>query len=161
LLRTDGPTALIFSRQSLPILDRSKFPPAKGLQRGAYVLWQSGDGIPDVILIATGSEVHIALDAARKLASQGIRTRVVSMPSWELFDQQPANYREKVLPFKVRARVAVEAGIKLGWEHYVGTEGAVVGMDSFGASAPAQVLYEKFEITVDAVVGKAKELLRE
>jgi len=159
LLRTNGPTALIFSRQGLPILDRSKFPPAKGLQRGAYILWQSRDGIPDVIIIATGSEVHIALDAAKKLASECIKTRVVSMPSWELFDQQPANYREKVLPSEVRARVAVEAGIKLGWEHYVGTGGAVVGMESFGASAPAEVLYEKFGITADAVVALAKELL--
>jgi transketolase len=159
LLRTDGPTALIFSRQSMPTLDRSKLPPAKNLQRGAYTLWQPGHGTPDVILLATGSEVHIALEAAKKLAAQCIQARVVSMPSWELFDAQPENYREKILPSAVKTRVAVEAGIKLGWEHYVGTEGAVVGMEGFGASAPGSVLYEKFGITADVVVARAKELL--
>ncbi len=134
-------------------------PPAKGLQRGAYTLWQSGHSTPEVILIGTGSEVPIALEAAKKLAAECIKARVVSMPSWELFDQQPANYREKVLPSAVRARVAVEAGITLGWEHYVGIDGAVVGMEDFGASAPAQVLYEKFGITADTVVAQAKALL--
>lgn len=159
LLRTDGPTALIFSRQSLPVLDRVKFPPAKELQHGAYILWGSGDATPEVILIGTGSEVHIALEAAQKLAAEGIKTRVVSMPSWELFDAQPENYRKKVLPDEVKARVAIEAGIKLGWEHYVGREGAIVGMESFGASAPGPVLYEKFGITPDAVVARVKEML--
>jgi transketolase len=158
LLKTDGPTALIFSRQSLPVLDRSKFPPAKGLHRGAYTLWQSGHGTPDVILIATGSEIHIALEAAKKLTAESIQARVVSAPSWELFDAEPENYREKVLP-SATPRIAVEAGIKLGWEHYVGIKGAVVGMEGFGASAPAPVLYEKFGITADAVVAQAKSLL--
>ncbi len=160
LLRRSQPTALIFSRQSLPLLDRSNFAPAKGLQRGAYALWQSGHGSPDVILIATGSEVHIALEAAQKLGTEGIQARVVSMPSWELFDRQPEGYRKKVLPLEVKARVAVEAGIKLGWEHYVGAEGAIIGMEGFGASAPGPVLYEKFGITAEAVMAQAKALLK-
>jgi transketolase len=142
-------------------LDRTKLGPAKGLHRGAYTLWQSGDGMPHVILIGTGSEVHIALEAAQKLAAEGIETRVVSMPSWELFDAQPENYRKKVLPAEVKARVAVEAGIKVGWEHYVGMEGAIVGMEGFGASAPGPILYEKFGITPDAVAAQAKALLRQ
>jgi transketolase len=156
---TDGPTALIFTRQGLPILDRSEYPSAENLHRGAYVLWQSVDGTPEVILIGTGSEVHIALEAGKKLAGEDVKVRVVNMPSWELFDQQPAEYRESVLPSAVRARVAVEAGIKLGWERYVGLDGASVGMESFGASAPGPVLYEKFGITADNVVTQAKALL--
>jgi transketolase len=113
-----------------------------------------------VILIGTGSETHLALEAGKQLAAEGIRARVVALPSWELFDRQPQKYREGVLPLDCKARVAVEAGIKLGWEHYVGLEGAIVGMEDFGASAPAQVLYEKFGITVDAVIQAAKGLLR-
>jgi transketolase len=113
-----------------------------------------------VIIIGTGSETHLALAAGKALAAEGIRARVVALPSWELFDAQPKKYRESVLPRDCKARVAVEAGIKLGWEHYVGLEGAVVGMEGFGASAPAPVLYEKFGITVEAVVRSAKELLR-
>jgi transketolase len=157
---THGPTALIFSRQGLPVLDRSAYPAAGNLQRGAYVLWESSRGSPDVILIGTGSEVHIALEAGKKLAAEGVKVRVVAMPSWELFDQQPADYRESVLPPEVRARVAVEAGIKLGWEHYVGLDGVVIGMESFGASAPGPVLYEKFGITAENVVAQAKVLLQ-
>jgi transketolase len=164
LRRREGPTALIFSRQGLPILNRTKFPPAGELHRGAYTLWQSREGRPDVILIATGSEVHIALEAAKilsaeKPAADEICVRVVSMPSWELFDAQPEEYRRSVLPPDISARVAVEAGITLGWEHYVGTEGAIVGMDRFGASAPGPVLYEKFGITAQAVAAKTKEFL--
>jgi transketolase len=113
-----------------------------------------------VIVIGTGSEVHIALEAGRQLASEGTSVRVVSMPSWELFDKQPVDYRDQVLPPEVKARVAVEAGIKLGWERYVGLEGAVVGMDGFGASAPGQVLYEKFGITPAVVVDQARALLQ-
>jgi transketolase len=159
ILRKKGPTALIFSRQKLPILNRAAFPPAEELHRGAYILWQPEEGQPDVILIATGSEVHIALAAAKILMADGINARVVSMPSWELFDAQPANYRRKVLPSEIKARVAVEAGIKLGWEHYVGTAGGIVGMKSFGASAPGPVLYEKFGITPEAVVAQTRKLL--
>jgi transketolase len=159
LLNSDGPTALIFTRQKLPVLDRTELASAEGLQRGGYVLWQSDDGKPDVILIGTGSETHIALEAGKKLAAEDVRVRVVSLPSWELFDRQPADCRESVLPSAVRARVAVEAGIKLGWERYVGLDGAAVGMDGFGASAPAEVLYEKFGITAENVVAQAKALL--
>jgi len=156
-----GPTALVFSRQALPVLDREQYASAEGLHQGGYILWQSTEGNPDLILIGTGSEVHISLEAGRKLADEGIMVRVVSLPSWELFDRQPDDYRESVLPSTVRARVAVEAGIKLGWEHYVGLEGAVVGMNSFGASAPGGVLYEKFEITVDTVTAEARRLMKQ
>lgn len=159
LLRRDGPTALVFTRQKVPLLDRSVYASAEGLQRGGYVLWQSADDTPDVILIGTGSEVHVGLDAGQELAAGGLKVRVVSMPSWELFDRQPADYRESVLPLAVRARVAVEAGMKLGWEHYVGLDGAVVGMQSFGASAPLGVLYQQFGITAENVAARAKALL--
>jgi transketolase len=161
LQNNSGPTALVFTRQDLPILDRKEYAPAEGLQRGGYILWESSaKGMPSVIIIGTGSETHLALAAGKQLAAEGIRARVVALPSWELFDAQPKKYCETVLLPAVKARVAVEAGIKLGWEHYVGLEGAVVGMEGFGASAPASVLYEKFGITVEAVVRKAKELLR-
>jgi transketolase len=160
LLNSDGPTAIIFTRQSVPVLDRTQCALADGLERGGYILWQSANGMPEVILIGTGSETHIALEAGKELAHGGIKVRVVSLPSWDLFDSQPADYRETVLPAAVKARVAIEAGIKLGWEHYVGLEGNVVGMDSFGASAPYKVLYEKFGITADHVVQAAKGLLR-
>lgn len=159
LLNGNGPTALVLTRQDVPTLDRNTFPSARELHRGAYVLWDSGEGDPDVILIGTGSEVFIALDAGRRLAAEDLNVRVVSMPSWELFDRQAADYRESVLPGAVRRRVAVEAGMKLGWERYVGLDGAVVGMDRFGASAPAEVLYEKFGITADAVVAEVRKLL--
>jgi len=159
VLNESGPTALIFTRQKLPVLDRSRYPAAEGVQRGAYVLWESRDDTPDVILIGTGSEVQVALEAGQKLADRDVAVRVVSMPSWELFDQQPAHYRERVLPSSVRARVAVEAGVRTGWGHYVGLDGAVVGMDSFGASAPAEVLFEKFGITADRVAYEAMALL--
>jgi transketolase len=156
---THGPTALIFTRQGLPVLDHTEYPSAENLHRGAYTLWQSKEGPPDVILIGTGSELHIALEAGKKLGTEGVNVRVVNMPSWELFDRQPDEYRERVLPAQVRARVAVEAGATLGWEHYVGLDGAVIGMDSFGASAPASVLYDKFGITSDNVVVQARTLL--
>ncbi len=154
-----GPTALVLTRQKLPVLDRTQYAPVKSVQRGGYVLWQAEEGTPDVILIGTGSETHIALDAGKILADEGINARVVSLPSWELFDKQPAEYRDSVLPSQVRARVAIEAGIALGWEHYVGLDGAVVGMSSFGASAPAPVLYDKFRLTAGNVVAQAKALL--
>ncbi|MBU1184810.1 MAG: transketolase [Proteobacteria bacterium] len=157
--RTDGPTALIFTRQNLPVLDRSAFGPAAGLRKGGYILWESAAGDPEVLLIGTGSEVQIALEAGRRLAAEGIRVRVVSLPSWELFDRAPQDWRDQVFPPAVRARVAVEAGVSLGWEHYVGLEGAVVGIDRFGASAPYQVLYEKFGITAEAVAAEARRLL--
>ncbi len=160
LLKIDGPTALVFSRQGLPVLDRTECTPAETLQRGGYILWESVNSAPEVILIGTGSETHIALEAGKQLAAEGVGVRVVALPCWDLFDSQPAKYRETVLPSDVTVRVAVEAGIKLGWEHYVGLEGAVVGMEGFGASAPAQVLYEKFGITVEGVIKTTKRLLK-
>jgi transketolase len=154
-----GPTALIFTRQGLPVLDQKIYASASGLQRGGYVLWQSTKTTPDVIIIGTGSEVHIALRAGEILASTGISVRVVSLPSWELFDSQSEDYRDKVLPPEIKARVAVEAGIKLGWERYVGQRGIIIGLDDFGASAPGNVLYEKFGITADRVAQAARGLL--
>ncbi len=159
LLNQRGPTALVFTRQKLPVLDRTELTPAQGLHKGGYVLWETGGGKPEIIIIGTGSEVHIALQAGRTLASEGFTVRVVSMPSWELFDRQESSYRDSVLPPAVKARVAVEAGITLGWEHYVGLEGAVVGMHGFGASAPGAELYERFGITPAAVVERARALL--
>ena len=160
LRNNDGPTALVFTRQGVPVLNRTEYTQAEGLQQGGYVLWESAKDISQMILIGTGSETHIALEAAKRLAAEGIGVRVVSLPSWELFDRQPAEYRDSVLPPDVKARVAVEAGIKLGWEHYVGLEGTVIGMESFGASAPASILYEKFGITAEHVVQAAKDLLK-
>ena len=155
-----GPTSLVFSRQKLPVIDRRSYAPAAGARKGAYVLWESGDGNPDVILIGTGSEVHTALDAGRGLAKGGrCKVRVVSMPSWELFDAQPKSYREEVLPPSVKARVSVEAGAVVGWERYVGLTGRSVGMKGFGASAPGEVLFEKFGITPAHVEREARELL--
>jgi len=160
LSRQDGPTALIFTRQDLPVLDRSRFGPPEGLRRGGYVLWESVPGEnPELVLIATGSEVSVALAAAEELATDGVRVRVVAMPTWELFDRQPQAYREAVLPQQVRARVGVEAGVRLGWERYVGLDGEVVGMSSFGASAPGLVLLHEFGITPAAVVAAARQVL--
>ncbi|MDP6438815.1 MAG: transketolase [Candidatus Brocadiia bacterium] len=159
VLNSEGPTTLIFTRQNLPVLDRGECATAECLRRGGYVLWRSGDGEPEVILIGTGSETHIALEAGRKLAADGVNASVVSMPSWELFDRQDEDYRESVLPSSVRARVAVEAGTRIGWEHYVGLDGAVIGMDGFGASAPYEVLYEKFGFTSEHVAQVARGLI--
>ncbi|HUH66398.1 MAG TPA: transketolase [Syntrophales bacterium] len=160
LLKDDGPTALIFTRQNLPVLNRLETAPAAGLERGGYILWESATGKPDIILIGTGSEVSIALDAGKRLSGEGLRIRVVSLPSWRMFDRQPIEYRDHVLPPDVKARVSVEAGIRLGWEHYVGLQGAIVGMDTFGASAPYKVLYEKFGITAERVVAAARSLIK-
>lgn len=161
ILDVHGPTALIFSRQKLPVIDRTQYSPAEGLRRGGYILWQSKAMEPDVILIGTGSEVHVALDAGKTLSNKdGYRVRVVSLPSWELFDAQSLKYRESVLPSSVRARVAVEAGTTKGWEHYVGLDGRVIGMNGFGASAPAEILYEKFGITAGRVAKAARNLIQ-
>jgi len=157
---TRGPTALILTRQNLPVADRMLVGAADGLRRGGYIFWGSSEENPDVILIGTGSELGIAEEAAKRLAADKIRVRVVSLPSWELFDSQPKEYREAIIPPSVRVRVAVEAGVRLGWEHYVGLEGAVVGIDCFGASAPYQVLYDKFGITAEAVASEVRRLLK-
>jgi transketolase len=152
--------ALILTRQGLPVLDRSLFAPAAGLQQGAYVLSDPPTGTPDLLLIASGSEVHIAIEAAKKLMEKGISSRVVSMPSWELFEQQSDTRRLAVFPPAIKARIAIEAGRTPGWWRYLGEKGDVVGLDHFGASAPYKMLYEKFGITADRIVEKAIRLLR-
>lgn len=151
------PTVLVLSRQNAPTIDRSGMGAAEGARRGGYVL-KDTDGTPDVILIGTGTEVQCCLDAADQLAADGVKTRVVSLPCWELFDEQDDEYRESVLPAAVTKRVAVEAGIKMGWEKYLGADGEFVGMESFGASAPAELLYQHFGITPDGIVEKVKSL---
>jgi transketolase len=152
-----GPTALILTRQAVPVLDRTRYAPAEGAARGAYVLAEAPD--PNLILIATGSEVHIVLEAQALLGAEDIRARVVSMPSMELFDAQPAAYRESVLPSTLRARVSVEAGATLGWGRYVGLDGVIVGLDRFGASAPYQQIYRQLGLTAEAVVEAARGVL--
>jgi transketolase len=153
------PAVLVLSRQALPTVDRSVLAPASGLVQGAYVLADAEGGDPDVILLATGSEVALALSARDELAGEGIRVRVVSMPCLELFDRQPQAYRDEVLPPSVGARVAVEQASTLGWGRYVGDRGAVVGMHTFGASAPLKMLVQKFGFTPDAVADVARERL--
>lgn len=155
----EGPTALIFTRQNVPVINRTGLAAAGELARGGYVLWESGPEDPELIVIGVGSELHLSLAAGRRIAGEGNRVRVVSLPSWELFEGQREEYRNRVLPGKVRKRLAVEAGIKIGWERYVGLDGAVIGLSTFGASAPWQVLYEKFGITVDGIVAEARGLL--
>jgi transketolase len=153
------PAALILTRQNLPTLDRSKYAAASGLKRGGYVLADAPGGKPDVILIGTGSEVSLCVGAYEKLIAEGIKARVVSLPSWELFDLEPAEYRDAVLPPDVTRRVGVELGVKQGWEKYIGRCGAFVGMCGFGASAPIGVLLKHYGFTVDAVVAAAKKML--
>ncbi|OHU99229.1 transketolase [Mycobacterium talmoniae] len=153
------PAALVLSRQALPTLDRGIFAPAAGVANGAYVLAEADPGPPDVILLATGSEVHLALAAREELQADGVGTRVVSMPCWELFDRQPQRYRDEVLPPSVTARVAVEQASTLGWDRYVGDGGAVIGMHTFGASAPLKQLLDKFGFTSERIVERARECL--
>jgi transketolase len=153
------PAALVLSRQPLPTLDRSKYAPASGVARGAYVLADAPGANPEVILIATGSEISLATEAHEKLLAEGIRSRVVSMPSWNIFEHQTQAYRDSVLPPGVKARVAVEQASTFGWERYVGTGGSVIGMKTFGASAPLKELQKKFGFDPDHVVAAAKEQL--
>jgi transketolase len=157
LEREDGPVALALSRQKLPTLEETT---REGVERGAYVLWESGEanGLPDLILIASGSEVHVALEAAQKLDDQGVHGRVVSMPCWELFESQPSEYRDDVLPPDAKARLSVEAGVALGWKQWVGDEGDSISIEHFGASAPGGLVLEKFGYTVDNVVARAVAL---
>jgi transketolase len=153
------PAVLILTRQALPTLDRGKYAPASELARGAYVLADAPAGTPDVLLLASGSEVTLCLDAYERLTAEGIQARVVSMPSWELFDDQPQAYRDRVLPPQVTARVAVEQAATFGWERYVGTAGHIIGMRTFGASAPLKALQKKFGFEPDQVVAAAKAQL--
>jgi transketolase len=148
------------TRQHVPTLDRDEFAAADGLRRGAYVLAEPPNARPDLILIATGSEVGLVLAASRKLLEQNVHARVVSMPSWELFDAQPVEYRERVLSPSISARLAVEAGASQGWHRYVGDHGDVLGVDRFGASAPGDVLLREFGFTVDNVCSRALAMLR-
>ncbi len=159
--RRGGPVALALTRQPLPVLDRNQYASAEGLTRGAYVLAETAGRITKILLIASGSEVSLALEAYEKLAVEGIGARLVSMPSWDLFEKQPQAYQRDVLPPDVSARLAIEAASPLGWERYVGPKGAVIGMTRFGASAPYKVLAEKFGFTVANVIKRAHELLGE
>jgi transketolase len=153
-----GPVALVLSRQNLPVLTQHLKSNASDLAKGAYILSDS-NGEPDVILIGTGSEVHFCLQAQSSLTTQGVKARVVSMPSWELFDRTPQNYRDSVLSPQVTARVAVEAGISMGWERYIGSSGAMIGINRFGASAPGATVMDKYGVNASAIVAKALELL--
>ena len=157
--RTDGPTWLSLTRQGVPALDRTVFASATEVRRGAYVLAEASGSGPEVVLIASGSEIGIALDAKEALEAEGTATRVVSMPSWHLFAQQDQSYHDLVLPPDVRARVAVEAGSTFGWARWIGATGAAVGIDHFGASAPAETLYERFGVTTENVVAAARASL--
>lgn len=151
------PVALILTRQALPTIDRTKYAAASGLAKGAYVLADSLGGKPDVILIGTGSEVSLCLAAHEQLAGEGVKSRVVSMPSWEIFEHQSREYRDEVLPPSVKARVSVELGSTLGWDQYVGLRGRKIGMKTFGASAPLQELQKKFGFRREDVVDAAKD----
>ena len=159
IARTDGPTVLALTRQKLPVLDRGRLGAAAGVRRGGYVLLDAPGGAPGVIVIATGSEVAIALTAVERLQAEGVAARLVSLPCWELFEAQPADYRESVLPAAVTRRVAVEAATSFGWERWVGSQGAIIGIDHFGASAPAEILYRQFGFTAERIVDAVKGLL--
>ncbi len=157
----DRPVALALTRQNLPTLDRTKFSSADGLAKGAYILLDPEDGTPDIILIASGSEVSLVLEASEQLREKGVKVRVVSMPSWELFDEQDQAYRDKVLPSSVTTRLAVEAGSTQGWHRYAGSAGDVIGLDRFGASAPGDTVYEQLGFTAERVVERALAIIGE
>lgn len=157
--RRNGPTLLALTRQALPTFDRTVVASESGLQKGAYVLADLGKGTPDIILLASGSEVSLIYDAAVKLAEEGVNVRVVSFPSWELFEEMDDQYKESVLPRKITKRLAVEMGISQGWDKYIGCEGKTICMHGYGASAPAKVLFEKFGFTVENVVSVAKSMI--
>jgi transketolase len=150
------PAALVLSRQPIPVFDRRRYAAASGVAKGAYVLADAEDGHPDVLLLATGSEVSLCVEAFERLAADGVKARVVSMPSWELFEQQSQAYRDEVLPPDVTARVSVEQASTFGWERYVGPTGSMIGMAGFGASAPLKELQKKFGFTVEHVIDAAR-----
>lgn len=160
LLRKDGPTALILSRQNLPVLSKATYPSIGQVDKGGYILSEAKAGSPKIILIATGSEVQLALGAQTQLESAGFQTRVVSLPSWDIFQKQPASYIDSVLPPSIKARVSIEAATTFGWAKWVGPEGVSIGIDHFGASAPGNIVLEKFGFTVDNIVTQAKKLIR-
>jgi transketolase len=156
----DRPVALVLTRQEVPTLDRARYGAAEGLRRGAYILEEAAGGRPDLILLATGSEVGLIVSAQQKLAEQGVAVRTVSMPSWELFNAQPQTYRDEILPPLIHARLAVEAGVSQGWHRYIGDSGDVIALERFGASAPSRIVFEKLGYTVENVVARATALLR-
>jgi transketolase len=158
LNRTHCPVAMVMTRQTVPVFDRSKYASAEGAQRGGYVLADPEDGDPELILIATGSEVQLALGAHEQLKEEGLRSRVVSLPCWEIFEKQDQSYRDEVLPPGITARLSIEEGSTLGWERYVGTEGAIMGMSTFGQSAPFADVEAEFGFTVDNVAKVAREV---
>jgi transketolase len=159
LRRTGGPTALALTRQKLPVFDRTRYAPAEGLLKGGYVLADLGAGTPQLILIASGSEVSLIEAAGRALADEGVAVRLVSFPSWELFLEQDPAYRESVLPRQIRARISIEAAAPLGWERWVGDEGVAIGLERFGASAPYEEIYRQLGLTVERIVETARELV--
>ncbi len=160
LNRGHAPTALALSRQKIALIDRETYAPAEGTQKGAYILAEADSGSPQLIIIATGTEVGLAIEARAALEEEGISTRVVSMPCWELFEEQSAAYRSEVLPEKITARLAIEAGVSQGWDRYIGPKGDLITVDKFGASAPAEIVFEKYGFTLENALGKAKDLLK-
>ncbi len=155
----NGPTALALTRQNVPVYDRKAYAPAEGLQRGAYVMADLGDSTPELILMASGSEVSLIVQAGVNLAAEGVNVRLVSFPSWELFETQDQEYRESVLPISIRARLAVEAGVSQGWERWVGDQGEIISIEKYGASAPYQLIYEHYGLTAENVMSRARVLL--
>ncbi len=158
--RRNGPTAIVMTRQRVPTLDRTEYADSQGLKRGAYVLKDFGEGGPDIILMASGSEVDLIIKAGTILHGEGIKVRVVSFPSWELFEKESKEYQESVLPSEVKKRLAIEAATSFGWERWTGDQGLVIGIDAFGASAPSKVMFEKYGFTVENVVKHATQLLQ-
>jgi transketolase len=153
-----SPVALALTRQKTPIFDREKFAPAENLSKGAYILVQSDEN-PEVIIIASGSEVSIAVEAFNVLQSEGIKLRIVSFPSWELFEAQSEEYKESVLPKSIKARISIEAGVSQGWEKYLGENGEAISIEQFGASAPYEIIFKEYGFTSEAVVKKAKDVI--
>jgi transketolase len=157
--RRDGPTALIFTRQNLPVINRDEFASAEGLLRGAYVLADFGEGFPEIILAASGSEVSLIVEAGKILANEGVKIRLVSFPSWELFVMQDETYRNSVFPPAVKARLAVEAGVSMGWERWVGDSGKIISVDRYGASAPFKTIFDHYALTVESILQEARTLI--
>jgi transketolase len=153
------PVALILTRQNVPVFDRDEHAPAEGLRKGAYIFSGMEYETPDIILIASGSEVHLAMETKKRLSSEKVKVRVISMPSWELFEAQPQEYKDYVLPKKIKARLTIEAGTTHGWQRYAGDSGACIGIDRFGASAPGNVVMREYGMNVDNIYRKAKEII--
>jgi transketolase len=158
--RRNKPTLMALTRQNVPTLDRNLFAPAEGLEKGAYVLADLGEGDPKLILMASGSEVNLIIEAGMRLAAEAVAVRLISFPSWELFAEQDEAYREMVLPFRTKARLAVEAGVTMGWERWVGEKGDILGINRFGASAPAEDVFRELGFTIGNVFNRAMQLVK-